>query len=130
MGIIFDAVNHRYFKDGDLKPSVGEIVNFYLNIDLSNIPVETLGKAQNRGTDIHLMCDKILTGEDFETFEDFLSAVKKQILNSIQYCMDGLTDYEEAYDKICESMLNICFVLCLIFVVYITVEIISLVLLI
>lgn len=40
------------------------------------------------------------TGEDFETFEDFLSAVKKQILNSIQYCMDGLTVYEEAYDKI------------------------------
>ena len=37
---------------------------------------------------------------------------------------------EETYNKICESMLNICFVLCLIFVVYITVEIISLVLLI
>lgn len=108
MGIIFDAVNHRYFKDGDLKPSVGEIVNWYLNIDLSNIPVETLEKAQNRGTDIHLMCDKILTGEDFETiyskeYKDFEYLRKKHKIkaNSIEgivYAWTPNGDYCGTYD--------------------------------
>lgn len=108
MGIIFDSVNHKYYKDGDLKPSVGEIVNFYLNIDLSNIPVETLEKAQNRGTDIHLMCDKILTGEDFETiyskeYKDFEYLRKKHKIkaNSIEgivYAWTPQGDYCGTYD--------------------------------
>ena len=108
MGIIFDSVNHRYFKDGDLKPSVGEIVNWYLNIDLSNIPVETLEKAQNRGTDIHLMCDKILSGEDFETiyskeYKDFEYLRKKHKIkaNSIEgivYAWTPQGDYCGTYD--------------------------------
>ena len=108
MGIIFDSVNHRYFKDGDLKPSVGEIVNWYLNIDLSNIPVETLEKAPNRGTDIHLMCDKILSGEDFETiyskeYKDFEYLRKKHKIkaNSIEgivYVWTPNGDYCGTYD--------------------------------
>jgi hypothetical protein len=108
MGIIFDAVNHRYFKDGDLKPSVGEIVNFYLNIDLSNIPPEILKSAQDRGTDIHLMCDKILTGEDFETiyskeYKDFEYLRKKHKIkaNSIEgivYAWTPQGDYCGTYD--------------------------------
>lgn len=67
MGIIFDSINHLYFKDGTEKPSVGKIVNWYLNIDLSNIPPEILEKAQNRGKDVHLLVDRILMKEDFET---------------------------------------------------------------
>ena len=108
MGIIFDNVNHRYFKDGDEKVSVGKIVNWYLNIDLSNIPVETLEKAQNRGTDIHLMCDKILTGEDFETiyskeYKDFEYLRKKHKIkaNSIEgivYAWTPQGDYCGTYD--------------------------------
>ena len=108
MGIIFDSVNHKYYKDGDLKPSVGEIVNWYLNIDLSNIPVETLEKAQNRGTDIHLMCDKILSGEDFETiyskeYKDFEYLRKKHKIkaNSIEgivYAWTPQGDYCGTYD--------------------------------
>lgn len=108
MGIIFDAVNHRYFKDGDLKPSVGEIVNYYLNIDLSNIPVETLEKAQNRGTDIHLMCDKILSGEDFETiyskeYKDFeylrkKNKIKANSIEGIVYAWTPQGDYCGTYD--------------------------------
>jgi hypothetical protein len=108
MGIIFDSVNHRYFKDGDLKPSVGEIVNFYLNIDLSNIPPEILKSAQDRGTDIHLMCDKILTGEDFETiyskeYKDFEYLRKKHKIkaNSIEgivYAWTPQGDYCGTYD--------------------------------
>ena len=108
MGIIFDSVNHRYFKDGDLKPSVGEIVNFYLNIDLSNIPPEILKSAQDRGTDIHLMCDKILTGEDFETiyskeYKDFEYLRKKHKIkaNSIEgivYAWTPNGDYCGTYD--------------------------------
>ena len=108
MGIIFDAVNHRYFKDGDLKPSVGEIVNFYLNIDLSNIPPEILKSAQDRGTDIHLMCDKILSGEDFETiyskeYKDFEYLRKKHKIkaNSIEgivYAWTPQGDYCGTYD--------------------------------
>lgn len=108
MGIIFDNVNHRYFKDGDLKPSVGEIVNFYLNIDLSNIPPEILKSAQDRGTDIHLMCDKILTGEDFETiyskeYKDFEYLRKKHKIkaNSIEgivYAWTPNGDYCGTYD--------------------------------
>ena len=108
MGIIFDSVNHRYFKDGDLKPSVGEIVNFYLNIDLSNIPPEILKSAQDRGTDIHLMCDKILSGEDFETiyskeYKDFEYLRKKHKIkaNSIEgivYAWTPQGDYCGTYD--------------------------------
>ena len=108
MGIIFDSVNHRYFKDGDLKPSVGEIVNFYLNVDLSNIPPEILKSAQDRGTDIHLMCDKILTGEDFETiyskeYKDFEYLRKKHKIkaNSIEgivYAWTPNGDYCGTYD--------------------------------
>ena len=108
MGIIFDNVNHRYFKDGDLKPSVGEIVNFYLNIDLSNIPPEILKSAQDRGTDIHLMCDKILSGEDFETiyskeYKDFEYLRKKHKIkaNSIEgivYAWTPQGDYCGTYD--------------------------------
>lgn len=108
MGIIFDNVNHRYFKDGDEKVSVGKIVNWYLNIDLSNIPVETLEKAQDRGTDIHLMCDKILTGEDFETiyskeYKDFEYLRKKHKIkaNSIEgivYAWTPQGDYCGTYD--------------------------------
>ena len=108
MGIIFDSVNHRYFKDGDLKPSVGEIVNFYLNIDLSKIPPEILKSAQDRGTDIHLMCDKILSGEDFETiyskeYKDFEYLRKKHKIkaNSIEgivYAWTPQGDYCGTYD--------------------------------
>ena len=108
MGIIFDNVNHRYFKDGDLKPSVGEIVNYYLNIDLSNIPAEILTKAQDRGTDIHLMVDKILSGEDFETiyskeYKDFEYLRKKHKIkaNSIEgivYAWTPQGDYCGTYD--------------------------------
>ena len=108
MGIIFDSVNHKYYKDGDLKPSVGEIVNFYLNIDLSNIPPEILKSAQDRGTDIHLMCDKILTGEDFETiyskeYKDFEYLRKKHKIkaNSIEgivYAWTPQGDYCGTYD--------------------------------
>ncbi len=108
MGIIFDAVNHKYFKDGDLKPSVGGIVNYYLNIDLSNIPPEILKSAQDRGTDIHLMCDKILTGEDFETiyskeYKDFEYLRKKHKIkaNSIEgivYAWTPQGDYCGTYD--------------------------------
>lgn len=108
MGIIFDNVNHRYFKDGDEKVSVGKIVNWYLNIDLSNIPVETLEKAQDRGTDIHLMCDKILSGEDFETiyskeYKDFEYLRKKHKIkaNSIEgivYAWTPQGDYCGTYD--------------------------------
>ena len=108
MGIIFDAANHKYYKDGDLKPSVGEIVNFYLNIDLSNIPPEILKSAQDRGTDIHLMCDKILTGEDFETiyskeYKDFEYLRKKHKIkaNSIEgivYAWTPQGDYCGTYD--------------------------------
>ena len=108
MGIIFDSVNHRYFKDGDLKPSVGEIVNWYLNIDLSNIPPEILKSAQDRGTDIHLMCDKILSGEDFETiyskeYKDFEYLRKKHKIkaNSIEgivYAWTPQGDYCGTYD--------------------------------
>ena len=100
MGITFDSVNHRYFKDGNLKPSVGEIVNYYLNIDLSNIPPETLAKAQNRGTDIHVMCEKILSGEDFETiyskeYKDFEYLRKKHKIkgNSIEEIVYAWTPY-------------------------------------
>ena len=108
MGITFDSVNHRYYKDGDLKPSVGEIVNFYLNVDLSNIPPEILKSAQDRGTDIHLMCDKILTGEDFETiyskeYKDFEYLRKKHKIkaNSIEgivYAWTPNGDYCGTYD--------------------------------
>ena len=98
MGIIFDSVNHRYFKDGNEKPSVGKIVNWYLNIDMSNIPVETLEKAQNRGTDIHLLVDKILTGEDFETTYSYeynsFEALKKKYkikADSIEQIVYGFT---------------------------------------
>ena len=108
MGIIFDSVNHKYYKDGDLKPSVGEIVNFYLNIDLSNIPPEILKSAQDRGTDIHLMCDKILSGEDFETiyskeYKDFEYLRKKHKIkaNSIEgivYAWTPQGDYCGTYD--------------------------------
>ncbi|MBO7716245.1 MAG: hypothetical protein J6S85_21955 [Methanobrevibacter sp.] len=108
MGIIFDAVNHKYFKDGDLKPSVGEIVNYYLNVDLSNIPPEILKSAQDRGTDIHLMCDKILSGEDFETiyskeYKDFEYLRKKHKIkaNSIEgivYAWTPQGDYCGTYD--------------------------------
>lgn len=108
MGIIFDSVNHRYFKDGDLKPSVGEIVNYYLNVDLSNIPPEILKSAQDRGTDIHLMCDKILSGEDFETiyskeYKDFEYLRKKHKIkaNSIEgivYAWTPQGDYCGTYD--------------------------------
>ena len=98
MGIIFDSVNHRYFKDGDLKPSVGEI----------NIPPEILKSAQDRGTDIHLMCDKILSGEDFETiyskeYKDFEYLRKKHKIkaNSIEgivYAWTPQGDYCGTYD--------------------------------
>lgn len=108
MGIIFDSVNHRYFKDGDEKVSVGKIVNFYLNIDLSNIPPEILKSAQDRGTDIHLMCDKILSGEDFETiyskeYKDFEYLRKKHKIkaNSIEgivYAWTPNGDYCGTYD--------------------------------
>ena len=108
MGIIFDAVNHRYFKDGDEKVSVGKIVNWYLNIDLSNIPPETLEKAQNRGTDVHLLVDKILTGEDFETtysyeYKSFEYLRKKHKIkaDSIENIVYGFTpngDYCGTYD--------------------------------
>ena len=108
MGIIFDSVNHRYFKDGNEKPSVGKIVNWYLNIDLSNIPVETLEKAQNRGTEIHLLVDKILTGEDFETsysyeYNSFETLKKKYKIkaDSIEQIVYGFTpagDYCGTYD--------------------------------
>ena len=108
MGIIFDSVNHKYYKDGDLKPSVGEIVNFYLNIDLSNIPPEILKSAQDRGTDIHLMCDKILSSEDFETiyskeYKDFEYLRKKHKIkaNSIEgivYAWTPQGDYCGTYD--------------------------------
>ena len=108
MGITFDSVNHKYYKDGDLKPSVGEIVNYYLNIDLSNIPAEILTKAQDRGTDIHLMVDKILTGEDFETiyskeYKDFEYLRKKHKIkaNSIEgivYAWTPQGDYCGTYD--------------------------------
>lgn len=67
MGIVFNSINHTYTKDGDLKPSVSDLIKWYFNKDLSNIPQETLEKAQQRGTEIHLLIDKILTGEDFET---------------------------------------------------------------
>ena len=108
MGITFDSVNHKYYKDGDLKPSVGEIVNYYLNIDLSNIPAEILTKAQDRGTDIHLMVDKILSGEDFETiyskeYKDFEYLRKKHKIkaNSIEgivYAWTPQGDYCGTYD--------------------------------
>ena len=108
MGIIFDSVNHKYYKDGDLKPSVGEIVNYYLNVDLSNIPPEILKSAQDRGTDIHLMCDKILSGEDFETiyskeYKDFEYLRKKHKIkaNSIEgivYAWTPQGDYCGTYD--------------------------------
>lgn len=108
MGIIFDSANHRYFKDGDEKVSVGKIVNFYLNIDLSNIPPEILKSAQDRGTDIHLMCDKILSGEDFETiyskeYKDFEYLRKKHKIktNSIEgivYAWTPHGDYCGTYD--------------------------------
>lgn len=108
MGITFDSINHKYYKDGDLKPSVGEIVNYYLNIDLSNIPPETLAKAQDRGTSIHLMCDKILSGEDFETiyskeYKDFEYLRKKHKIkaNSIEgivYAWTPQGDYCGTYD--------------------------------
>ena len=82
MGITFDSVNHRYYKDGDLKPSVSEIVEYYFQKDLSNIPAEILQKAADRGTEIHLMVDKILQKEDFETiyskeYKDFEYLRKK-----------------------------------------------------
>ena len=67
MGILFDAVKHQYFKDGDVKPSVTEIISYYFNKSLSNIPAEILKNAQDRGTEIHLLVDKILQKEDFET---------------------------------------------------------------
>ena len=108
MGIIFDSINHRYFKDGNEKPSVGKIVNWYLNIDMSNIPVETLEKAQNRGTDIHLLVDKILTGEDFETtysyeYNSFETLKKKYKIkaDSVENIVYGFTpagDYCGTYD--------------------------------
>lgn len=41
------------------------------------------------------------TGEDFESFEELLDAVKKQIKYSAQMCMDALTHYEQHYDLIC-----------------------------
>ena len=108
MGITFDSINHRYFKDGDLKPSVGEIVNYYLDIDLSNIPAEILAKAQERGTDIHLMVDKILSGEDFETmyskeYKDFeylrkKHKIKADSIESIVYAWTPNGDYCGTYD--------------------------------
>lgn len=103
MGITFDSVNHRYYKDGDLKPSVSEIVEYYFQKDLSNIPPEILKKAADRGTEIHLMCDKILTGEDFETiyskeYKDFeylrkKHKIKADLIESIVYGWTPQGDY-------------------------------------
>ena len=101
MGIVFDFINHIYKKDGDIKPSVSEIVSFYFNKDLSNIPPETLKNAQDRGTAIHLLCDKILQQEDFETtysyeykaFEELRKThkIKADIIEKIIYgkCPNG-----------------------------------------
>lgn len=98
MGIIFDSVNHRYFKDGNEKPSVSNILNWYFNEDLSNIPPETLKSAQDRGTDIHLLVDKILTGEDFETtysyeYKSFETLKKKHKIKAdvIEHIIYGFT---------------------------------------
>ena len=103
MGIIFDAVNHRYYQDGDLKPSVSEIVEYYFSKDLSNIPAETLKKAADRGTDIHLLFGKILTHEDFETpysyeYKHIVSLIKKHkikadMIESIVYGWTPQGDY-------------------------------------
>ena len=100
MGITFDAVNHRYFKDGDLKPSVSEIIQYYYNKDLSNIPLEVLAKAQERGTAIHLMCDNILKQEDFTTiyakeYKDFEYLRKKHKIKAdyIEEIVYGFTPF-------------------------------------
>lgn len=108
MGIIFDAVHHRYFKDGDEKVSVGKIVNWYLNIDLSNIPPEILKSAQDRGTEIHLLVDKILQQEDFETtyayeyksFEQLRKKhkIKADSIEGIVYAFTPNGEYCGTYD--------------------------------
>lgn len=108
MGIIFDSINHRYFKDGDEKVSVGKLVNWYMSIDLSNIPPETLKAAQDRGTDVHLLVDKILSGEDFETkyayeykcFEQLRKKfkIKADSIEEIVYAFTPNGDYCGTYD--------------------------------
>jgi hypothetical protein len=96
MGIVFNAINHTYTKDGDLKPSVSEIIKWYFNKDLSTVPPEVLEKAQNRGTEIHLLIDKILTGEDFETnhayeYKSFIALQKQHKIkaNMIEHIVYG-----------------------------------------
>jgi hypothetical protein len=98
MGIIFDSINHRYFKDGDEKPSVSNIISWYFNEDLSNIPPEILKAAQDRGTDIHLLVDNILSGEDFETtyayeYKSFETLKKKHKIkaDTIEQIVYGFT---------------------------------------
>lgn len=98
MGIIFDSINHRYFKDGNEKPSVSNIISWYFNEDLSNIPPEILKAAQDRGTDIHLLVDNILSGEDFETtyayeYKSFETLKKKHKIkaDTIEQIVYGFT---------------------------------------
>jgi len=98
MGIIFDSINHRYFKDGNEKPSVSNIISWYFNEDLSNIPPEILKAAQDRGTDIHLLVDNILSGEDFETtyayeYKSFETLKKKNKIkaDTIEQIVYGFT---------------------------------------
>ena len=40
------------------------------------------------------------TGSYFDSFDEFLTAVKTQLKNAIQYCMDALTAYEKEYNEI------------------------------
>lgn len=64
MKITFNSDNHEYLADGIVKPSVTQIVSWYFNKDLSNIPQQILINAQNRGIDIHEDVELILQGKE------------------------------------------------------------------
>jgi len=100
MKIIFNAEKHKYIADGVELPSVSEIVRYYHNVDLSNIPAKTLKMAGNRGTNIHNDIEKILKGEKFVSdyvFEiaNFLDFRKKEKIKAtkIEEIVYGATEF-------------------------------------
>src|SRR5262245_12733032 len=62
-GLQFDAASHTYTLDGEILPSVTQILQSAGLVDYSRVPRDVLQAAMDRGTRVHLACQFLDEGD-------------------------------------------------------------------
>lgn len=86
--IKFNSEQHKYTVDGEIKPSVSQIISWALHEDLSSIPEDLLRRATEWGTAVH----KNTQLNDWGMLD--LGDLPEVMVKSIQAWDDFVKDYD------------------------------------